>query len=350
MRRFRFGLTAVSSLGFIMAAPAAFAGHCAPGGGQNCNPGVVYNASGAPSFDPLAVNVRQPLQGLRSVHIRTAPTVSITRLYGQQNLASLGDAPSGFTGGCHPTTTQYCRQNMGQPVNLTFQAPVQQPLIAAPLRVAPAPVISPVIAPRVQYGGGYNASAFQPRQYGENTFTPGIAHIPTSYVDRNPATANRLLASGLTQSYHSHSAVSHHTGGIRIAQPSLGHVSGHSQTVSSAASSVAADGTYWEKVSGPTLFGDTLATQVICKRQAPVKPIQPVQIQQQVVRPVIPVAVAQPVYCENTVINSRYGHTGHAQPAPHIQAPYMQAPQIHAPHHNAGHVGWPQAQQGRWNY
>jgi len=342
MRRFRLSLTALSSFGFFVAAPAAFAGHCAPGGGQNCQPGVVYNAAGAPSFDPLVINERQPLQGLRSIHVRTAPAVSITRLYGQQPLAGLNDSPRGFTGGCHPTTTQYCRQNVGAPVNVTFNAP-------APVITAPAPVISPVVTSTVRYGGGYNPAASLPRQYGENTFTPGIAHVPTSYVDRNPHTANRLLASGLTRS---HNTVSAYAGGsVQLTQP-VSTISSHTQTAASPSTPVAADGTYWEKVSGPTLFGNTLATQVICKRQAPVRPVQ---IQRQVVRPVIPVPVAVPVHCENTVINSRYGHGGTVQSAPrfnapHIQAPYIQPPHIQAPHHGGVGAGWPAPRQGRWTY
>lgn len=324
MRRFQFGLTALSSFGFIMTAPAAFAGNCATAGGQNCHPGVVYASSSAPRFDPVLINERQPLQGLRSVNIRTAPTVSITRLYGQQPLASIHDAPSGFTGGCHPTSTQYCRQNVARPNIVRHQAP------------APRLAVSPILQPNVQIGGGYNAAAFQPRQYGENIFTPGIAYIPTSYVDRNPHTANRLLASGLTRS---HQTTSHHT------VSSLPVVSGHSQT-GNAVSSLASDGTYWEKVSGPTLFGNTLATQVVCKRQAPVQHVQTVQVQRQVVRPIIPVPVAAPVYCENTVINSRYGHTGLAQPAPHSGGPFIQAPLHQQPQVQA----WPQQNQGRWTY
>jgi len=332
MRRFRFGLTALSSLGFFMAAPAAFAGHCNPNAGQNCHPGVVYNGSGAPSFDALSVNIRQPLEDLRSVHVRTAPAVSITRIYGQNAYAGVQDAPRGFTGGCHPTTTQYCRQN-----------------VSAPRIAAPAPVISPVVTSNIRYGRGYNPSASLPRQYGENTFTPGIAHIPTSYVDRSPHTANRLLASGLTRSYNtvSYNTISPFAGAsVEITQP-LSVQSSHSQTLTNPSTPVAADGTYWEKVSGPTLFGNTLATQVVCKRQAPV---QKIQIQRQIVRPVVPVPVpvpvAAPVYCENSVVNSRYGY---APQAPSFAAPHIQAPIYNQPHVNLPRVSVPQA-QGRWTY
>ena len=41
-------------------------------------------------------------------------------------------------------------------------------------------------------------------------------------------------------------------------------------------SNIGADGSYWEKVSGPTAFGDTIATSVICKRKLPTKVVNPV--------------------------------------------------------------------------
>lgn len=277
MRRIQYGLTAASSLVLMMSAPAAFAGNCGIYGGQNCSPDVVYNASGAPSYNPLTVNVRQPLHELRSVNIHTAPTVSITRLYGQQTLASVGDAPSGFKGGCNPTTTQYCRQDAGTPVSVSLHR---------------APQVAPVVQPTVRFGGGYNPTAYQSRQYGEFTFTPGIAHIPTSYVDRSPATANRVLASGVTQSYNN---VSYSTGSTV-------------QSLSGTTSSVDATGGYWEQVSGPTLFGNTLATQVVCRRQAPVQQVERVQhVQTRVVRPVVAVPTPVPVYCGTERVTSRYG-------------------------------------------
>ena len=323
MRRFHYGLTTVSSLVFMMSAPAAFAGNCGVYGGQNCNPGVVYNGSGAPVVDPLTINVRQPLGDLRSVNIHTAPTVSITRLYGQQTLASVGDNPNGFRGGCHPSTTSYCRQDVGTPVNVTLNRPVTQPVIAAPIVT---PRVAPIVQPTVRFGGGYNPTAHLPRQYGENTFTPGIAHVPTSYVDRNPATAARLLASGVTQSYNtlSYSHASPYAGSsVQITSP----VS-HSVSASGPTTPVDANGGYWEQVSGPTLFGDTLATQVICRRQAPVQQVQ--HVQQQVVRPIVAVPTPVPVYCEPSQVKNRYGVA--VQPA------------------NPAGFNFNGAPQGRWTY
>jgi len=312
MRRFRLGLTSLSSLVFIIAAPNVAAQSCGTYGAQDCNPGVVYNSSGAPSFDPLHVNVAQPLQGARSFNIRTSPNVSITRIYGQQPLANIGDRPSGLTGGCNPATTSYCRQNVGTPVSISpIQAPVfSGSVISAPVIAAPVQTISPVVTPTVRFGGGFNPAAAQPRQYGENVFTPGIAHVPTSYVDRNPHTAERLLASGVTRS-HTSLSVPTTSSSIQLAAPVSHSVSG------GITSPVEADGGYWEQVSGPTLIGDTLATQVVCRRQAPVVQ-QPVQVQTrtQVVRPIVAVPTPVPVYCGATKVSNRYGIVGQPQIAP----------------------------------
>jgi len=66
------------------------------------------------------------------------------------------------------------------------------------------------------------------------------------------------------------------------------------------ASNVGADGSYWEKVSGPTAFGDTIATQVICKRKLPTQVVNPVVN--------VPYAVPTPVYCGPTPHKPHHGH------------------------------------------
>ena len=315
MRKFRLGLTSLSGLVFFLAVPSALAGNCGQFGGQNCDPGVVFNSAGVAIADPLQVNVAQPLGGLRSVHIRTAPAVSITRIYSQQGaLAGIGDSPSGFTGGCNPTTTQYCRQNVGTPVNAVFNAQPTQQFVASPIIAAPivsAPVVSPVVTPSVRFGSGYNPAALAPRQYGEDVFTPGIAHIPTSYVDRSPHTAERLLQSGQTRTASNFSFNSAPTTTFAAPVASSHSFSSHSVAApTSHTGPVDADGGYWEQVSGPTLFGDTLATQVVCRRQAPVVQqevqVQTQQVLTQVVRPVVAVPTPVPVYCQPTKVNSRY--------------------------------------------
>jgi len=67
------------------------------------------------------------------------------------------------------------------------------------------------------------------------------------------------------------------------------------------ASNVGADGTYWEKVSGMTAFGNTIATQVICKRKLPTQTVNPV------VNVPYPVPTAVPT-CGPLPHNAHLGH------------------------------------------
>ncbi len=262
MRLNRSIMAVIGGMSVIAGASPAFAGHCGVGiAPQLCGTSVVVNQGAAPRFDPMTVNITQPMGHLRSVKFNRAPNVSIMRVHGMGPTAGLQDAPSGFTNGCHPTSTQYCRQSVGRPVSVTFNQPQPAPFIATP---APAPVISNAV----------------PRQYGDNTLTPGIAHIPTSIVDRSSANAQAVLNSGRT---------------VRQSTQ-LGGIAPQQRMVTSSASSringpVASDGSYWEQVSGPTMFGNTLATKVVCKRQAP----RPVLNAVRVVRPIVGVRYPVPV-------------------------------------------------------
>ena len=306
-------LAALSGLSLAAMSTPAMANGCGYGAPANCNVGVKVLPSTAPSFGPVTVSNDNPLGYLRTVDFQRSPHVSITRIHGMAPSASLADAPSGFTNGCHPSSTQYCRANAGTPVSVELQQAPQAPVYSAapPAIVAPAPTL------RTWVGQGYDPSKFQPRQYGENTFTPGIAHIPTSIVDRSPVNAQAILNSGQTVpqpvvstssytgsyvapqqtlSYSANNFVS--SGVVNPAQPTTPLAVGNGVY----GSNVAADGTYWEKTSGVTRFGDTIATQVICKRQLPrrvVNPVVnvPVAVPTQVVNPVVrvPVAVPTPV-------------------------------------------------------
>ena len=239
---------------------------------------------------------------LRTIDFQRAPNVSITRIHGMAPTASLADAPSGFTGGCHPSSTQYCRANAGTPVSVQAATPVYSaPVSAAPIVSAPV-VAAPVQTLRSWTGQGYNPSNFQSRQYGDTAFTPGIAHIPTSIVDRSPVNAQTILNSGRTVPQPIASASSF-SGSSFVTLPGTMSQSFSSTARSYApqpsapvsvgngtfASNVAPDGTYWEKTSGVTTFGNTVATQVICKRQLPRQTVNPV------VNIPVPVPTAVPV-------------------------------------------------------
>ena len=283
----------------LFAAPAFAGGNC---NGGSCSTGVQVLPSYAPDFGPMTIRTEQPLGHLRSVNFQRAPNVSITRVHGLGPTASLSDAPSGFTGGCHPTSTTYCRQNAGQAVQIQPAFPVAAPVFQAP--VFQAPVIQAPAAPViVRTGGGYDPSKFTPRVYGDASLVPGVAYLPTSRVVRDPAAAQQVLDSGQTRPQDvvvPGTGTAPHLGMIAGAstqqqirhigfvQPQRGFVQASApnfQPTGANYSPVANDGTYWEKVSGPTRFGNTVATSVICKRQ----------VQQRVINPVIGVPVAVPV-------------------------------------------------------
>ena len=338
-------LAVLSGLSLIGFSNPAVAGNCGYGN-TNCDIGVNVIPSAPASFGPMTVNTVNPAGYMRSIDFQRAPNVSITRIHGLQNTANVADAPSGFTNGCYPTSTQYCRADVGTPVSVQLSAPVTAaPVVAAPVYQAPV-----IAQPQTYVGQGYNASNFAPRQYGENTFTPGIAHIPTSIVDRDPVRADAALNSGraiaqpianggvaprpyqapvlqapvlqapIYQAPIVQAPVSTpYYGGTQATAPALASNGTY-------ASNVGSDGTYWEKVSGLTTFGDTIATEVICKRQLPqqtVNPVVPVPyaVPTQVVNPVVPVPYAVPtpvpVVCNSvpTGINTqqniaRYNNTG----------------------------------------
>lgn len=339
----------------LMAAPAFAGGNC---GGGNCAVPVQVMDGFVPQFGPMTVRTQNPMGHLRSVQFQRAPNVSITRVHGMMPTANLSDAPSGFTGGCHPTSTTYCRQDVGTPVQVQL-APPPTPIV----HQAPVFPVAPVVEqPRVvAIGGGYDPSKFTPRVYGDPTFVPGIAHVPTSIVDRDPVRAQQVLDSGRTVSQP---VLGRDTFGGTVPTPQLrqpqynivmpgtfgrpqqmmqqqnynivmpgtytapvsamGFAPQQPQNFGRAGapvlqqsgpfagsfgSTVGQDGTYWEKVSGPTSFGDTIATQVICKRQLPQRTVNPVV---NVPYPV-PVQVAQqqgcvPIHQGHQHQAGRYGH------------------------------------------
>lgn len=317
----------------LLAAPAFAGGNCL---GGSCATPVQVMPSYAPEFGPMTIRTENPMGHLRSVNFQRAPNVTITRIHGMAPTASLADAPSGFTGGCHPTSTAYCRQNAGQPVHVQLATP-------AP---APAPVFQALAAPRiVRTGGGYDPSKFTPRTYGDASLVPGVAYVPTSTVVRDPAAAQQVLDSGQTRpqdvvvpgtgtaphlgmvsqgsSYRGvnlRGAGATQTQGLFLAptrrgpsfgQPGIPVLQQSGPLAGTFGSSVAGDGTYWEKVSGPTRFGNTTATSVICKRQLPRRVINPV------VGVPVPVPVAVQQGCQT--VSAPVGRYGQSAPGRWVQ-------------------------------
>lgn len=325
--------TAISAIGLLSAASAANAGNCA---GPDCAINVQYTPSMAPKFGPMTVSNNHPMGHLRTVDFQRAPNVSIMRVHGMAPTANLSDAPTGFSKGCHPQSTQYCRQD-----GVVAPVPLKQPGYSQQVRIPTNYALQqrPVAPAPIRTGQGYDASKFVPRQYGENTFTPGIAHIPTSIVDRSPENADRALNSGRTvpqplasggvaprpsmiaptrqpvysqqvripdtfrgpRSF-SYGPVTPAPRPMPMAMP-MGRMAGAPVLQSNGAygSTVGADGTYWEKMSGPTMLGNTMATQVICKRQ----------VKQRVINPVVRVPVPVPTPVPTTCGPQQQPHANH---------------------------------------
>lgn len=174
-----------------------------------------------------------------------------------------------------PTSTAYCRAPQGTPVKVARYMPPAP----APFYVAPVPA-----APRVTHGSGYNAANFASRQYGSTHFVPGLAHIPTSIVDRSPITHINGVPQPHVRSVTTanRSAV---TSGHSVAGG--GNVIGSVVTGQYSYQPAGGGELYWEKTSGPTVVDGLPATQIICRRQAP----RPAPVNGRVVSPVIGVPV-----------------------------------------------------------
>lgn len=345
---------AVSVLGLLSLGGAANAGHC---NGPDCRPGVSYIQGPPLQFGPVTVQDNRPMGHLRSIQFQRSPHISIMRVHSLEAGPGLSDAPVAFTGGCHPESTQYCRQDAGIPVDVELFATPQS---------APGYTGQVSIPTTYSYSSQQvDRSLFQPRQYGDAGFVPGIAHIPTSIVDRSVENADRALNSGRTvpqphvsggyaprpsmmrqnfgrvQAPPPPPAYSQQVGipetyafgqtpsyspappppaysqqvgipetyafqpqpqSLQAPRYSAGGLAGAPvlQNNGTYGSTVGADGTYWEKVSGPTFFGNTMATQVICKRK----------VETQVVNPVVGVPVPT---CDTAQPHAP--HQGHVSPS-----------------------------------
>lgn len=356
----------LGGLSVSLLSTSAFAGGCFPGPvGPVCSPDVIAHPGGASQIDPMHVYSQRPMGHLRSVQYLGTPSVNITRVHGAQGAPSVADTPSSFTGGCTPESTHYCRAGNTMPAPVMAPpAPVYTP---APVIAPPAPVMAqpaPQITERVvAIGGGYDPSKFIPRTYGSNELTPGIAHIPTSIVDRSHENATAVLNGGMTQpqaiasggtvphpsmvsssamssgsSYSSSSFSSQNYSGM--GGNVIGSVTNSvtmAPTTNVYPGSMSSSGTYYEKVSGPTMVGGMQATQVICARQAPRVDVQspvigvpspvptPVMTQCQSGPAMAPVMGHGGPVGHGPVSSGRYGSTGTAMPSSGLSGRYGSA-------------------------
>lgn len=164
MRTYRIVTTALSSLLLTGISASAFAG-CFTGG-VNCQAPTIAHAAASDALAPVHSYNQTPYGHLKRFEYKNTPNVNILRLHGRAPAASLTDHPSRFaSNGCTTSSTTYCRTNHG-PISAPIAAPMPAPFIA-PL---PAPV-RPILKP----------------YFNKNLpFVPGIAHVPTSIIDRSP--------------------------------------------------------------------------------------------------------------------------------------------------------------------
>ena len=324
-------LLGLAGAGALVVASAGLAS-AGCGGVGNCDTGSVHSTPfHAPDYGPSTVRSGTPYDYMSSIRFQRAPHVSVTRIHGQGPVPGLKDAPHGGVGGCFDHATGYCYANSSKPVSVelfgapapAFQAP---PVMARPVFAAPALPRKRVVA----VGKASPPSAFIPRQYGSTAITPGIVHAPTSIVDRDPGRAQAALdriapgsvtpaLSGVPIRHGQPYAAPYRLDPVPFAVPAdaapRGVVPGAmpagipavppgprsipimpapgfaapampglptglagapvAQADGTYASRVGADGTYWEKVSGPTMLGSTVATSVICKRKLPTRTVTP---------------------------------------------------------------------------
>ncbi len=254
------------------------------GAALNCNPGFVAHQAPVDQLAPIGSYATAPYGYLRSIEYKNTPNVNITRVYSEAPRVRLDDRPSGFTGGCRPETTGYCRKG-------GLRAPAPRPVMVP----APRPVVAP--APIVRYGKGYDASKFAPRQYGSTELVRGIANIPTSIVDRSPIThidgVPQPQVRSVTTAPQLNVTVNQIAPRPVAAAPQgrvLGYVDGGSFTKVTPGRP-----DYWEKVSGMTIVDGLPATKIVCRRAGTPGKVETVNVRRPVIGVPTPIPTAVPV-------------------------------------------------------
>ena len=298
--RLKYLLSAALGGAFTLAAasPALAGSNCGTVSGDRCNPGYVYSQSPVVTSS-VSTHYGQPYDHLRRSEYVQTPQINVTRIETGARHASLSDAPAHSWAGCGSIGAVTCAAPAPAPI---MARPMPMPVMPAPVMMAPAPVTAPAPLRSYSASHSYDASKYVSRQYGSTDFVPGIAHIPTSIVDRSVANRDAILASGTT-----------------VAQPVLHTNSSYAATSNTVAQNL--DGTSWTRASGPTFVDGMFASEILCKQPAPVAPrVQVHQQAYQVVRPIVNVPYAVPVAVPGPVVNvrgnSRYGQDACAAPAP----------------------------------
>lgn len=257
-----------------------------------CDYGIHVLPSRPVHQGPVTVQHRTAFDHYKSIQFQQAPHVSILRVHGRPQTVGLSDAPSGFTGGCSPSSTRYCRSEADQtdhvidvPSPTPHPVPAPQPLpLPKPYPVPkPSPIVRPVPLPRPipapcqpVHGpcGPQGVHPFAMSGASATTSTPSVVTIPapmtSSMSSQTVPSVPPHMVSGsvIAAPLPTGSGYPQLAGGPVLSGPTLSSGPIASGTGASRYG-IQPDGTYWEKVSGPTTVGGLTATEILCKRQVP---------------------------------------------------------------------------------
>lgn len=246
--------------GAVVSVQSASAGHaadCGPNG--DCAMSVKVLPSPAPIYGPMTIENRTPFDRRHSIQFQRAPHVSILRVHGLAPSAELSDGPSGFTDGCHPSSTKYCRVHNNDPL---LTGPMPQPWQQS-----------------VQRSGQQSGAQTQPRPTPPQILQPlpiltppphqRPIHRPVPLHVQRPAPQHVQRPTPMPAPRPMPAPARPQLGPVPIRAFTTPPVPQAQGTI---VSPVGIDGSYWEKVSGPTLVGGLTATEVLCKRQLPAPP------------------------------------------------------------------------------
>ncbi len=108
--------------------------------GNNCAAKIIGHVGGADVLAPINIYSRAPYGHLKSFAYKNTPNVNIMRIHSRAPRVGLNDVPTGFTSGCRPTSTVYCRPKLAPLPTVPSPVPVPMPI---PRSIMPRPIMAP---------------------------------------------------------------------------------------------------------------------------------------------------------------------------------------------------------------
>lgn len=141
MRKVVSTFTVLGGIAVTMSASTALAGPCGMVNGHMvCQPSMVVVPPAKRTIDPVKIRSSNSYDHLRRVNFANTPHVNILRVHAQADHVGLGDVPTGFSSGCNPNSTKYCRRQLHMEKG--------EVLVSSPI-VTAAPVVQPIMGAAV---------------------------------------------------------------------------------------------------------------------------------------------------------------------------------------------------------